>query len=153
MVNLLKNKQRKIILLFITLSIIVVEVGLSFFGPMATLDKTTLIVSPIYNSPKEDEAFIEELTDIIESHMVRTGSFTIVKQNRFEDYFNKHPDERKDYQPYKDYLKIAHEAGIQKIIVVSLYGSEKNGYTILTALRDCEKDVLMMRKSFDFSSF
>ena len=34
---------------------------------MATLDKTTVIVSPIYNSNYSDETLIEDLTDIIEN--------------------------------------------------------------------------------------
>ena len=142
----------KILLFLFSLAVIITEISLSLYGPMATLDKTTVIVSPIYNSNYSDETLIEDLTDIIESHMVQTGSFTIVRQIRFEDYFFKHPEMIKAYQPYKDYLEIAREAGIEKLLTVSLYGSESNGYTIHMALRDTETDIMMKRFTIDFSS-
>lgn len=147
-----QNKRSKSLFLIISLSVIIFEIVLSFFGPMATLNKTTVIVSPIYTSNNIGKIFIEELNDIIESHMVKTGSFTIVRQIRFEEYFNKHPEEVKKYQPYKDYLKITHEAGIEKLLTLSLYGSEINGYTLHLALRDAETDILMKSKSFQFLS-
>jgi len=146
------NNLLKIILLFTSLTIITVEVVLSFFGPMATLDKTNVIVAPVYNSINADETFIDELTDIVESHFVKTGSFTIVRQIRFEDYYNKHPEEVKDYQPYSDYLKIAADAGIEKMVAVSLYGSVSNGFTIHLTLRDTETDIMMKRIATDFLS-
>ncbi|MDA3811781.1 MAG: apolipoprotein N-acyltransferase [Spirochaetaceae bacterium] len=147
-----KKKLWKIFLLVISLTVVSTEVLLSFFGPMATLDKTTVIIAPPYNSTNKDEFLIEKLTDIVESHFVKTGSFTIVRQIRFEDYFNKHPEEVKDVQPYEDYLKIAKEAGIKKMVTVSLYGSESNGYSIYLNLRDTEKDILMKSLSMDFIS-
>ncbi|MBB6480647.1 apolipoprotein N-acyltransferase [Spirochaeta isovalerica] len=147
-----KSGKSHLIISFLAFTVLVAEVILSFFGPMATLDKTTVIVSPVYNSIGKDETFIDDLTKIIESHMVKTGSYTIVRQIRFEDYFNKHPDEVKAYQPYSDYLKIANDAGIEKMLTVSLYGNEETGYNIHLALRDCKSEILMERHSQQFFS-
>lgn len=140
----------KYVLLTVSVLVIAMEVALSFFGPMATLDKTTVILSPIYNSIKKEEQYLEDLNDIVESHMVKTGSYTIVRQIRFEEYFNKHPEEVKEYQPYDDYLRIAGEAGIEKLLTVSLYGNEDSGFHIHLALRDCETELLMKRHSQTF---
>jgi len=150
--NIFKSRVNKIIFLLISFAVISVEIALSLFGPMATLDMTTVIVSPIYKTGTADEIFIENLNNIIKSHMVRTGSFTMVRQIRFEEYFNKHPEEVKKYQPYRDYLKIAHEAGIEKLLTASLYGSEINGYKLHLTLRDTETDIMMKRDSFQFDS-
>jgi len=140
------------VMALLSLFVLAVEIILSFHGPMATLDKTTLIVSPVYNSINKDDQFIENLTKIVESHMVRTGSFTIVRQIRFEEYFDKHPEEVKKYQPYTDYLKIAREAGIEKLLTVSLYGSGARGYNVHLGLRDCQSELMMESHSQEFSS-
>ncbi|MBN2657437.1 MAG: apolipoprotein N-acyltransferase [Spirochaetales bacterium] len=149
---MLPTKQRisRLIIFLTALTILTTEVILLFFSPMATLDKTTVIVSPVYNSISKDEQFIDDLTKIIESHMVKTGSYTIVRQIRFEDYFNKHPEEVKTFQPYSDYAKIAHEAGIEKLLTVSLYGNEKSGYNIFLSLRDSQTEEMMERYSGQF---
>ena len=143
------NKNR-IAFIVISVLIITVELLLSTIGPMATLAKTTVIIAPIYNVGKVDEDFLEELTDILESHFVKTGSFTIVKQSRWEDYFFKHPDEIKEIQPYSDYIKITAEYGIEKLVTVSYYFSSSAGHSIHISLKDAKADIQMKSSSHSF---
>ena len=108
---------------------------------MATLKKTSVVVAPIFTALDKDEKYLAEIIDIVESLFVKTGSFSIARHDRFEDYYYKHPEEKKNIPSYKDYLKIANEYGIEKMITLSLYRYNDQKNSMHITLKDAATDL------------
>lgn len=131
---------------------ILCEFLLLLTGPMATLERTSAILTPFYTylGPEQDQ-LKQKVREIIESKLVKSGKFSVVKQSRFDDYFDKHPDEKKDSMPYKKYLQIAGEFGIKKLVIASLYTAGE-GYSVYITVKDVTADITNTWASVSFDT-
>lgn len=119
--------MKKIVFICLSIVIVFIELLLALTGPMATMEKPTAIVAPVFTSI-EDTEYISEFTKTMESVLVRTGSFSIVKQTRFDDYFLKYPDKKKEFMTSTDYLEIAKIYEIKKLVIIQVYEYPDNNW-------------------------
>ncbi|MBN1649616.1 MAG: apolipoprotein N-acyltransferase [Spirochaetales bacterium] len=134
--------------------VVLTEFVLFIAGPMASVKRTSVIVAPAYNDlPADSEQFLVDLVKIVESKLVRSGSFSVVRQSRFEEYYFRHPDEKKTITPYRDYLNIAAGYGIMKLAVVSVYTRGEGGqYAVHIYVKDTAADINNLQVTQVFSN-
>ncbi len=138
--------------LFYIRLIIVGELFLSLWGPMPRLNSPPVILTPVPDNANIEDELAEDIYRAVESHMVRSGSFSIIKRSRWDDYFQNNPDKVEIKAAQNDFVEIARDLEINKVLVVFLYGSESCGYTLYLSLRDSARDLLMKSVTCKFTT-
>ncbi len=121
-----------------------IELVLCFAGPIAFIQKPTLVLFPPFSTGLEDKE-VARAAEFIERELASTNSFSIVSQSSIVNYFIRtDPDyDQSKLEPvdYVDAHRIAGELGLERfaIAIVSQYSSQCNLSIIIRDVRDGEE--------------
>lgn len=137
--------------LVISLFVIVIELVLCFAGPMALMTTPSLMVTPIYNAGGNAEE-VENTFLRVEQLAAKTGSFNVLSKQRLEDYFNNSGEGNIGFTysktlNYKEYLKIADNLGIERILLTILAVDSKQA-ELTTFIRDVKSGQIVTKSKF-----
>jgi len=125
--------------------IVIIELVLCFTGPLALVQKPSLIVFPLYYY-NLSEYEVEKITQYVEMSIAQTKSFSIAGRNLFNEYLHKKRiiiEKREDFT-YKNAATAAAEMNLDRFVIISA-GAGPSAYELTVIIRET-KSMLVLKK-------
>ncbi len=116
--------MKRFILPCLVIALVIVEIVLALWGPMAFVQKPSVIVALPYTYGMSDDE-VDAVFDHIQSSFARTRVFRVIPHGLIEDYYlekEDNPDFKIDESmTYSDYMALAEELELDRVAIVTLY--------------------------------
>jgi apolipoprotein N-acyltransferase len=118
----------------IIIVLVIAEFCLALWGPLAFVQKPSLIVGLPYSYGLEDEE-VARVFDHIQESFARTRVFRVIPHSLIVDYYVEKQDDPDfridDSMSYRDYLDLAAELAIDRVATISIFPGDELGVTIV----------------------
>ena len=134
----------------LVVTLVILEVVLALRGPMAFVQKPSVIVALPYTYGMEPEE-VDAVFDHIQGSFARTRVFRVISHGLIEDYYlekEDNPDFKIDEgMSFSDYMALAEELELERVAILTVYpGNEKLDVSI--TLRNVETNTVGGRFSY-----
>jgi len=140
---------------FLAVAVSVVELLLCFTGPIAFLQRPSLMLFPPFSSGLTDQE-IRRATEFVEQQIALTNSYSIVSQSFIEEYYVRtDPDFDKSKLKPVDYVRaqaIARELGLERFAMATIFTSDSQ-CELSVAIREVADDNVLRNGRFVSDSF
>ena len=142
--------MKRYLLPTLVVTLVIVEIVLALRGPMAFVQKPSVIVALPYTYGME-AGDVDTVFDHIQGSFARTRVFRVISHGLIEDYYlekEDNPDFKIDESmAFSEYMALAEELELERVAIVTLYpGNEKIDVSI--TLRNVESDTVGERFSY-----
>ena len=139
----------------ISIAVTLIELVLCFAGPLAFIQRPSLLLFPAFSHGLEEEQ-VAEITELIEQKVASTNSFSIVSQRLIADYFLRtdpgYDGSKLEPVNYIEAREIAKELELDRFAIAVVLGS-KDLYELSIIIRDVKEEEVIRSGRFTADSF